>query len=255
MMCGCPIGSGLAWIPDDFTVTAAVERIGPGPPDARRLHADPDAQQLPGVVRPQSPGVLSGRPHRGAEEHRQPRDRDGEVLCQAVRAGGPAPPSRVMWATGGWPGQLFACVARAAGQFVQQVQQPLLARQYGPLHRGRTQIREEALPMLDPAPTCGAAATAGMASGDPAATAATRRTFTSGRNLRMTCSFLVRFRSATVEGAHDAPYKSKCAPPRIPVQEGETGRRQNGRSRDRHQEATCPDSPSASGPLPPSARN
>jgi hypothetical protein len=31
MMCGCPIGSGLAWIPDGFTVTAAVERIGPGP--------------------------------------------------------------------------------------------------------------------------------------------------------------------------------------------------------------------------------
>jgi hypothetical protein len=30
MMCGCPIGNGLAWIPDDFTVTAAVERIGSG---------------------------------------------------------------------------------------------------------------------------------------------------------------------------------------------------------------------------------
>jgi hypothetical protein len=32
MMCGCPIGPGLAWIPDDFTVTAAVERIGSGAP-------------------------------------------------------------------------------------------------------------------------------------------------------------------------------------------------------------------------------
>jgi hypothetical protein len=32
MMCGCPIGNGLAWIPDDFTVTAAVERIGSGAP-------------------------------------------------------------------------------------------------------------------------------------------------------------------------------------------------------------------------------
>ncbi len=30
MMCGCPIGNGLAWIPDDFTVTAAVERLGSG---------------------------------------------------------------------------------------------------------------------------------------------------------------------------------------------------------------------------------
>jgi hypothetical protein len=30
MMCGCPIGNGLAWIPDDFMVTAAVERIGSG---------------------------------------------------------------------------------------------------------------------------------------------------------------------------------------------------------------------------------
>jgi len=35
MMCGCPIGPGLAWIPDDFTVTAAVERIGSGAPPAR----------------------------------------------------------------------------------------------------------------------------------------------------------------------------------------------------------------------------
>jgi hypothetical protein len=68
------------------------------------------------------------------------------------------------------------------------------------------QIREGVLTMLDTA-TCGAAATAGMAcgaltvaSGDPAATAATRRTVASGRNLRMTCSFLVRFRSAAVEG-------------------------------------------------------
>jgi hypothetical protein len=34
MMCGCPIGKGLAWIPDDFTVTAAVERIGSGVPPA-----------------------------------------------------------------------------------------------------------------------------------------------------------------------------------------------------------------------------
>jgi hypothetical protein len=32
MMCGCPIGNGLAWIPDDFTVTAAVERLGSGAP-------------------------------------------------------------------------------------------------------------------------------------------------------------------------------------------------------------------------------
>jgi hypothetical protein len=32
MMCGCPIGKGLAWIPDDFAVTAAVERIGSGAP-------------------------------------------------------------------------------------------------------------------------------------------------------------------------------------------------------------------------------
>lgn len=32
MMCGCPIGTGLAWIPDDFTVTAAVERLGSGAP-------------------------------------------------------------------------------------------------------------------------------------------------------------------------------------------------------------------------------
>jgi hypothetical protein len=34
MMCGCPIGPGLAWIPEDFTVTAAVERIGSGEPPA-----------------------------------------------------------------------------------------------------------------------------------------------------------------------------------------------------------------------------
>jgi hypothetical protein len=34
MMCGCPIGNGLAWIPDDFTVTAAVERLGSGAPAA-----------------------------------------------------------------------------------------------------------------------------------------------------------------------------------------------------------------------------
>ena len=34
MMCGCPIGKGLAWIPDDFTITAAVERIGSGAPPA-----------------------------------------------------------------------------------------------------------------------------------------------------------------------------------------------------------------------------
>jgi hypothetical protein len=34
MMCGCPIGNGLPWIPDDFTVTAAVERIGSGAPPA-----------------------------------------------------------------------------------------------------------------------------------------------------------------------------------------------------------------------------
>jgi len=34
MMCGCPIGKGLAWIPDDFAVTAAVERIGSGAPPA-----------------------------------------------------------------------------------------------------------------------------------------------------------------------------------------------------------------------------
>ncbi|HET9211512.1 MAG TPA: hypothetical protein VFR03_13985 [Thermoanaerobaculia bacterium] len=34
MMCGCPIGKGLAWIPDDFTITAAVERIGSGEPPA-----------------------------------------------------------------------------------------------------------------------------------------------------------------------------------------------------------------------------
>jgi hypothetical protein len=34
MMCGCPIGSGVAWIPSDFTVTAAVERIGSGAPPA-----------------------------------------------------------------------------------------------------------------------------------------------------------------------------------------------------------------------------
>jgi hypothetical protein len=34
MMCGCPIGPGLAWIPEDFTVTAAVERIGSGDPPA-----------------------------------------------------------------------------------------------------------------------------------------------------------------------------------------------------------------------------
>ncbi len=34
MMCGCPIGPGLAWIPDDFAVTAAVERIGSGAPPA-----------------------------------------------------------------------------------------------------------------------------------------------------------------------------------------------------------------------------
>ena len=31
---GCPIGKGLAWIPDDFVVTAAVERIGSGAPPA-----------------------------------------------------------------------------------------------------------------------------------------------------------------------------------------------------------------------------
>jgi hypothetical protein len=34
MMCGCPIGPGLAWIPGDFTVTVAVERIGSGEPPA-----------------------------------------------------------------------------------------------------------------------------------------------------------------------------------------------------------------------------
>jgi len=34
MMCGCPIGKGLAWIPGDFTITAAVERIGSGAPPA-----------------------------------------------------------------------------------------------------------------------------------------------------------------------------------------------------------------------------
>jgi hypothetical protein len=34
MMCGCPIGKGLAWIPGDFAVTAAVERIGSGEPPA-----------------------------------------------------------------------------------------------------------------------------------------------------------------------------------------------------------------------------
>lgn len=34
MMCGCPIGKGLAWIPEDFVVTAAVERIGSGAPPA-----------------------------------------------------------------------------------------------------------------------------------------------------------------------------------------------------------------------------
>src|SRR4029077_8406369 len=54
------------------------------------------------------------------------------------------------------------------------------------------------------------------------------RIFASGRNLRMTCSFLVRFRSAAVEGAHDAPYHSRCVPPLVPVQGGETGRRQRG---------------------------
>jgi ketosteroid isomerase-like protein len=74
------------------------------------------------------------------------------------------------------------------------------------------QTREGVLTMLDTAATCGAAATAGMAcgaltvaSGDPAAIAATRRTIASGRNLRMTSSFLVRFRSDAVEEAHDAP--------------------------------------------------
>ncbi len=34
MMCGCPIGKKLAWIPEDFTITAAVERIGSGAPPA-----------------------------------------------------------------------------------------------------------------------------------------------------------------------------------------------------------------------------
>src|SRR5947199_6587214 len=78
------------------------------------------------------------------------------------------------------------------------------------------QTREGVLTMLDTA-TCGASAAAGMACGAlTVATAATRRTFASGRNLRMTCSFLVRFRSAAAEEAHDAPYNSRCAPPLAP---------------------------------------
>jgi hypothetical protein len=34
MMCGCPIGKGLAWIPEDFVVTAAVGQVGSEAPPA-----------------------------------------------------------------------------------------------------------------------------------------------------------------------------------------------------------------------------
>jgi hypothetical protein len=40
MMCGCPIGTGLAWIPSDFTVTATVERLGSTAPPAI-VHLNP----------------------------------------------------------------------------------------------------------------------------------------------------------------------------------------------------------------------
>src|SRR3954451_2114258 len=86
------------------------------------------------------------------------------------------------------------------------------------------QIREDALPRLDPAATRGAAAPADMASGDPAAIAATRRTFARRRNLRITCSFLVRCRSAAVEGPTTPPYNSRCAPRLLPGTREKTGR-------------------------------
>jgi hypothetical protein len=56
MMCGCPIGHGLPWLPGDFTVTVVVEKIGAETLPSQELGFTGTASIFTGTVDVKTPG-------------------------------------------------------------------------------------------------------------------------------------------------------------------------------------------------------